>query len=680
MCENLLKNPLLSGQFRRFKDSYGIPEGNQNQSFRRFVNYTLFRIDDPDVFVGKNELLDSVCAGDISETFDGIGIQVNGVLVRSCEDIDQFRQSAEKLEIDIVFVKIGYDKREDVEVFAEFCKNIQSFFTDDGDSQEGPLMPYYELVDYIYSDKNIAAQMDSYPRLKMWFVPAYPFTESKFAQIKNDFISITQEGDYYFGETDLLFVSGKDLVEYCKELENRFTCTIKFKEQLPLAVSETNIDNAISFICEAKELMKLMVRDNGSLRRSLFNDNVRDYLGYTTVNAEIENTIREQPDMFLLCNNGITIVCGKFELARNKTLSIEDPQIVNGCQTCNSLYNLRNESTLERVQVQIRLIWTDNIELTNMIVRGTNKQNYVLDEAFETLRPFHQELESYFDLRIKASPQEAKLYYERRNKQYSNDPAISKNQIVNLRIITQSFVAMFMGLPHIAHRHEAKLLELFGGDNRVIYCDNHGFDPYFVCSYTWYSIDQLFRKEILPINYRVYSSHLYLLLRYSFDKVMPQFTEKESMRDYCNGLMSILLAEDFLERMNSIIRTFDQVLKIWVKQGGSVYAVKDRKDFTELMTVVASNRLNGIPKDQQIWYYGEISRFYRHSTASSSENWYAIIRPESGGRLLPFDSRDYDGPVRDIVPGCRVKYILKENPNTHTHYAWQVTIIDRKGK
>ncbi len=122
---------------------------------------------------------------------------------------------------------------------------------------------------------------------------------------------------------------------------------------------------------------------------SLFNDNVRDYLGDSkNVNGEIEKTITESPEMFLLCNNGITIVCTDFEQVRDKLVKIENPQIVNGCQTSNSLFNQRNSLNINKVKLLVRLISTENPGISNKIVRGTNKQNQVLEEAFETTRSF----------------------------------------------------------------------------------------------------------------------------------------------------------------------------------------------------------------------------------------------------------------------------------------------------
>jgi AIPR protein. len=89
------------------------------------------------------------------------------------------------------------------------------------------------------------------------------------------------------------------------------------------------LKKAYAFTCNALEFLKILKKEDGSLRRSLFNDNVRDYLGDNkTVNSEIENTITESPEMFLLCNNGITIVCTDFEQIRDKLVKIENPQIV----------------------------------------------------------------------------------------------------------------------------------------------------------------------------------------------------------------------------------------------------------------------------------------------------------------------------------------------------------------
>ena len=136
------------------------------------------------------------------------------------------------------------------------------------------------------------------------------------------------------------------------------------------------------------------------------------------------------------------------------------------------------------------------IPLQQKIVRGTNKQNQVLEESFETTKPFHQKIEDYFEAKCDA----IKLHYERRNKQYTSIPTITRYQIVNLRVLTQSFVAMFLQKPYEAHRHEAILLQKYAPKderNRLIYNSDHSPYMYYIAALTWYVFEMAFRNNTI---------------------------------------------------------------------------------------------------------------------------------------------------------------------------------------
>lgn len=675
MCKTLLKDPILKGYFTKFHDSYGIKVRNdveESRAFRRFINYTLLRMDTPDIFTGNVDLLDFVCVEFNNVGFDGFGVKLNGHLVQSVDDIVQFVEATDKLSFEFVFIRIGFELRNDEDVYSQFLKDVLSFFSDENKLSK-EIESYLEIVNYIYTNDTVARKMDENPMLSLLYVPTKIYIEGTYSRQQEEFQKTITEGTYYFGDVSMRIVNGKSIVSFCKELENKFSVNITYREQLQLALTGIDkITNAISFTCQATELLKLLTKADGTLRRSLFNDNVRDYLGATSVNEEIELTIQENPAMFLLCNNGITIVCSKFDPQKEKGLVIVSPQIVNGCQTCTSIFRLRDSNNLEKVQVQVRLICTDDFEITNQIVRGTNKQNFVLDEAFETLRPFHQKLESYFDLRQKSNSKEVKLYYERRTKQYSNNPIIPRYQIVNLRIITQTFVGMFLGQPHIAHRHEAKLLEIFGTDERQIYCDTHDLRPYFVSAYTWYMFEEFFRVQKIPRKYKVYRAHLYLLFRLSLNKELPSFDVGGDIEGYCEEVMRILTSSQFEEYTDLVVKIFDQAMTIWTTNGGSAYGIKDRKEFTELLLLVAGNRFKGTASTKPLteWQYGTIIHF-----AMRERSWIGILKPERGGKSITFGERGFDGEVRKIVPGVRVRYKLRKNSATGLPYADQVKIV-----
>src|SRR5699024_6158824 len=71
----------------------------------------------------------------------------------------------------------------------------------------------------------------------------------------------------------------------------------------------------------------------------LFEENIREYLGGTSgINKGIIKTLKDPEDIgnFFYYNNGITIICS-YAKADSKKIQIIVPQIVNGCQTVNSI-------------------------------------------------------------------------------------------------------------------------------------------------------------------------------------------------------------------------------------------------------------------------------------------------------------------------------------------------------
>ena len=55
---------------------------------------------------------------------------------------------------------------------------------------------------------------------------------------------------------------------------------------MPLTPSP-GVDNSCIALCYASEFLKLLTTDEGVIRKSLFDDNVRDYQGSNSVNDEI---------------------------------------------------------------------------------------------------------------------------------------------------------------------------------------------------------------------------------------------------------------------------------------------------------------------------------------------------------------------------------------------------------
>ena len=169
----------------------------------------------------------------------------------------------------------------------------------------------------------------------------------------------------------------------------------------------------------------------------MFYDNVRDYKGDNPVNHEMAETVSNDPNKFVLFNNGVTVICKKLSCLRNR-FTLTDYQIVNGCQTSHVLFNNKDVIT-EDLQIPIKIIETENDDTVNQIIKATNRQTQVSDEQLIALNEFHRKLEAFYATFSGAS----RLYYERRSKQYNYGTDIEKVRIVSIAIQNKYVASMF---------------------------------------------------------------------------------------------------------------------------------------------------------------------------------------------------------------------------------------------
>ncbi len=135
----------------------------------------------------------------------------------------------------------------------------------------------------------------------------------------------------------------------------------------------------------------------------LYQKNVRQFLGgRRKINKGIEKTLNQQPEMFGLYNNGITIVVSDFSSKPNGSLILYDPYVVNGCQTTKTIWNVLQQKldsggtgnsgvndnwrvNAERGVVVAKIVKSDNAQIAD-ITRYTNSQNTVREQDFLALR------------------------------------------------------------------------------------------------------------------------------------------------------------------------------------------------------------------------------------------------------------------------------------------------------
>lgn len=175
----------------------------------------------------------------------------------------------------------------------------------------------------------------------------------------------------------------------------------------PVEYDLPNMSEAYYVMAKVSDVFKLW-QDAENKQYPLFEENIREYLGGTSgINKGIITTLKNPNERgnFFYYNNGITVICDKAK-AGAKSILIDNPQIVNGCQTVNSIAEVLKlegnpDNSFSDVYVMVKILVLEKKDTTfyRDIVKYTNSQNSINEKIFgATLQPFftiQSKLESY---------------------------------------------------------------------------------------------------------------------------------------------------------------------------------------------------------------------------------------------------------------------------------------------
>jgi len=141
----------------------------------------------------------------------------------------------------------------------------------------------------------------------------------------------------------------------------------------------------------------------------LLSKNIRYYKGTTDVNDGIKKTLKNEPENFLLYNNGIKIIANKIKKAaigatdrKMGVFTIDGASIVNGAQTTGSIGELyaSDPSLCEGAYVMIQIINLEELPegLNNSITKYSNTQNKIDSKDFVAMDSYQSKLQCDFAL------------------------------------------------------------------------------------------------------------------------------------------------------------------------------------------------------------------------------------------------------------------------------------------
>ncbi|MCK4429202.1 MAG: AIPR family protein [Candidatus Aenigmarchaeota archaeon] len=499
---------------------------NMDDKFELFSSYCIISKEyDADFDIEQVWLNDSAIG------IDAISIIVNGRLIESKEEIDDLIEFNKYLEATFIFIQSKTSSNFDSKEIGNFIFGVSDFF------EEKPTIPRSdklkekaEIVNYIHSKSGFMSKGS--PVCKLFYITTGTWKEDQV--INSRFESGKQEllQKSLFSKVTITPIDARSIQKYYQDTKATVSREIVFSNKTLLPEIK-DVEQAYVGTIKYDDFIKLITDEEGKIMSSIFYDNVRAFQGENPVNKKIQETLNKGKfDLFSILNNGITIVAKSLRVSAND-LTLNDFSIVNGCQTSHVLYNSKDLKDINKVNVPIRLIESNNEAVRNDMIRATNSQTQVRPEELEALSDFQKTLELFYQ----TTKEDLKLFYERRSKQYNANPSIIKTRIISIPIQIKSFAAMFLKEPHLVSRFYGRIIKYLG---EKIFVKDHKQIVYYTTALAFFRLDQLFRSKYLDSKYKKCRYHMLMLVPLVIANISrPQFNSNK-IEEYCNNIIEEL--------------------------------------------------------------------------------------------------------------------------------------------
>jgi AIPR protein len=490
ITQTLLENFIIENELECLEKS---------KQFEYFANYVVISKLHRSSF--EIDSLDTGGGGD--SAIDGLAIIVNGRLVTEVQEVEDIVAESGYLDCDIAFVQSKTSSKFEGSEIGSFIFGVKDFISDDPKLiHNEKIVKFKEIWEAVIAKSY--CMIHRRPNCKLYYI-----TTGKWVDDQN-LKAVISSGKHEIGDSglfeDILFdpYGASELQKLYHETRNKLSSTVTFQNRITLPDID-GVKEAFLGILPFNEFLKL-IQDSNESMYNIFYDNVRDFQGENEVNAGIKNTLTEGKfDLFCVLNNGVTLVATSLTPAGNK-FTLRDYQVVNGCQTSHVLHQSKMVQGIDRVNVPIKVIVTEDEDIKNQITLATNSQTEVKPEQLASLTLFQKKLELYYN----SMRGDVNLYYERRSQQYHSNAGVKKTQVISIPIQIKTFASAFLNAPHLVSGYYGTIAKRFQGK---IFEADHKHVTYYASALCYYRLEGLFRNNTIDTKYKKLRFHMIMIAR-----------------------------------------------------------------------------------------------------------------------------------------------------------------------
>ena len=655
-------NNIIKPFLEQHKSEYEL-EGNDAQIFEHLFNYLTVRnytsrhFDPSDIGLGKGEV-----------GIDGVAIIVKDTLVTTLPQIEDFFANSNDISVSFIFIQSKTSESFDSSEMTQFFESVYDFINNGKIVMNPKATEYRKICKYVLDHP---IKLSKNPDCHLF----YSFTGKKTKDSVRDALVDQQierlKKTSYFEDITFSLYDSDRIISAYRSIKNSIKKTVEMTD-CAVIPKVNNINEAYIGTVKCTDFINLITNEDGAIISNLFEDNVRYFQGHNTVNNEIKSTIidSEKQQEFSILNNGVTIVAKEMRRTGNSFI-LSSYQVVNGCQTSFVLYENRKELS-PNSYIILKIISTDDKNITDSIVKATNRQTPVLNEAFETLRDFHKKLEltyESYDIRNR-------LYYERRSKQYDSVD-INKNRIISFPFQTSAYIAVFLREPHSTHRYYGELLKSY---SKRLYNEDDILEQYCIASMYVYNVENFFKHNTTYSKYKKYKFHIALMLKcVAAIDPNPKPNSRE-MKKYCDELYKRISDINWVNKqipiLCDIISKIIEEGKIDAKDGNDITRMKE---FTKLIIdkLMVEKSFQSIPESSSKLRKGSVVK----CKVSNWNSYFAYLElvdyKEKGSAHISKIGEKYISDISDVLEKNQIveAIILDDNPHPTFGYSLSISVF-----
>ncbi|WP_114793832.1 AIPR family protein [Vibrio cholerae] len=544
---------ILQEHIKDLVNDFGIDSSfDMPKLFEFFCNYCVLS----KKYLGRFNPIDITTKED-DASIDGIAVIIDGELITSIDDAEHiFSSHKRNLFVEFIFTQVKSGEAFRKEEISNFSLGLKDFLSLTPSLPNGEYnIEMLNVIKVVF--RNLKKVLNSRPSCSIYYCTSGTYKGEAEIQACFDFIKSEVSDLDYFNDVSVFPIGRKEILSYWKDINEKNEAKIKLVEFCGIPKNK-DIPQSYVAVVNAKEFVtELLLDSEGNLKHSVFEENIRSFLGSKNeVNAKISDTLNspDKKHLFSVLNNGITIVAPQLTLTPNsKEMDLINYQIINGCQTSNTLVN-NFEQLDDAVNVVIRFIESPNNDISTDIIAATNSQTGIPSESFHGLREKAKLVQHYFN--AKNNDVDTPIYFERRENEYKINGYYS-TQVFDVRELSRIYAACYLNQPHNASRY-VKTIFISTGDLLFKSDDNESL--YYAAALTYYKYNTLINgKKIDANNYKKFKWHIIQLYQWVVhNKVESIPCNSKKAEKYAEKVISSLVSKDkkyigYFKRCHEII-------------------------------------------------------------------------------------------------------------------------------